>query len=96
MEHTKATPPPWSVKVEYDGDLGLSITIPEIDRMLNDSDWADHGDWERDLAHARLIVQAVNSYSDLLAACKAALEKVRDQKTYGQLDAAISKAEGKS
>lgn len=90
---------PWSVQVEeYEPGVG-TIEIPEINRLLHDDDWADSDDWERDLVIAELIVNAVNSHHDLLAACVEFVRKVdageaRSNASYQQMKAAIAKAEG--
>lgn len=85
MPESEASPRPWTVEVETEGEDGRLITIPEIHRCLHDWDWAETEDWERDLANADLIVQAVNSFDSLRAenakmreACEAALTRLKD------------------
>lgn len=58
MIKTKHTPGPWSVEIDEWKEGSGSISIPEIERTLHDSEWADRKDWERDLANAHLISAA--------------------------------------
>lgn len=55
-----ATPGPWTVTKETElgccgEDIGIEIIIPEINRVLHCSEWADSEDWDRDLANAEFI-----------------------------------------
>ena len=55
---SEATPGKWTLDVEDydDGTYGDGmIAIPEIARSLHDGDWAERGDWKRDLANATHI-----------------------------------------
>lgn len=81
VEHT---PTPWSLDIdeldrEEDGTvIAGMITIRQIERCLHDTEWAESSDWDRDLANAAFIVEAVNNYDSLRARCNA-LEVERDK-----------------
>ena len=93
----KSTPRPWTLDVEMDGDEGYSIAIPEIGRMLHDTEWASPEDWGRDLANVRMIVRAVNCHDELVAAlykCRDHLYSKQDMDRCRELvKAALLKAE---
>ena len=82
MTKPKHSKLPWSIEVEiYDEDedgtpIAGMITIPEIERVLHDPDWADSEDWDRDMANGDLIVQSVNSFDALVSALKVAINTV--------------------
>ena len=70
MSHT---PTPWTLEVEQDkasdGSIeGYEISIPEINRLFFNPDWADPDEWEQSMANAAFIVQACNSHEALLSA----------------------------
>ena len=69
---TLPTATPWTVEIEseMDGDieLGYQITIPEINRMFFDTEWADPDEWETSKANTEFIVQACNNYIRLVEA----------------------------
>lgn len=71
MSKTKHTPGPWTVEIDEWKENCGSISIPEIERTLHDSEWADQKDWERDLANARLIAAAPRLYAACVAVRKA-------------------------
>lgn len=57
------TPEPWSVSAEeYDAESGV-ISIPEIGRLLHETnaDWSPAEDWGIDKANAERIVACVNA-----------------------------------
>ena len=72
---TLPTSTPWTVEIEsdQDGDLeiGHTITIPEINRILFDPEWADSDEWETSKANAEFIVQACNNYIRFVEALNA-------------------------
>jgi hypothetical protein len=64
----KATPGEWSI--EMDGleceDAPCDVIIPEINRVLHSTEWADPEDFEQDAANAHAIVAAHNALPALL------------------------------
>lgn len=84
----KHSPLPWKYD-ERVGCLAIYLegTDPELSHCIEDADaWAIHfkqghvfaGSWAlepEDIANAQFIVRAVNSYYDLLEACKLALNE---------------------
>lgn len=71
------TPGPWTVEIEEYEENSGTITIPEINRILHDPEWAQEDEWELDVANARLIAAA----PELLEACREALEKLTELDT---------------
>lgn len=71
-----ATPPPWTVVTETERgccgeDIGIEITIPEINRVLHSSEWADQEEWDRDLANAEFTAYLATHASTLAEALDA-------------------------
>lgn len=75
-----ATSGPWTVDVDEDlypgGEIECrSISIPEIERCLFDSEWAAETDWPRDLANAQFIAAvSPDVVLQLVAVARAARE----------------------
>lgn len=68
----KATPEKWSVQEESEEDIngttmGYSIAIPEINRLMFESDWADTDEWDDSLARTTAIVELHNAAPALIA-----------------------------
>jgi hypothetical protein len=106
----KRTPGPWKLEVEYSGPdetEGSMIWIPEINRQLFDTEWAEPDEWDLSLANAEYIVRACNSHDALLAALRiaewghrgrcAACGRTRAEghNMVCRVGAAIAKAEGR-
>jgi len=83
--HTAATPGEWSVEMDgpSDDESPCDVIIPEINRILHSTEWADPEDFERDVANAEAICAARNALPALIAAARATVperigEKHRD------------------
>jgi hypothetical protein len=65
----KATPGEWTVDMDGpdDDDSPCDVVIPEINRILHSTEWADPEDFDQDVANAEAIVAAHNALSALLA-----------------------------
>lgn len=65
----KATPGEWTV--DMDGperdESPCDVVIPQINRILHSTEWADPEDFERDVANAHAIVAAHNALPALVA-----------------------------
>jgi DNA repair exonuclease SbcCD ATPase subunit len=64
--HEAAKPGEWSVEVEEYGASGC-VAIPEINRNLHDTEWADPLDFERDQSNADAIAALHNAYPSIAA-----------------------------
>ena len=60
-----ATPGEWSTEIEEYGNSG-SIVIPEIERSLHDTEWADPEDFQRDQDNANFIAASRTAVPSLL------------------------------
>ncbi len=75
-----ATKGKWSVEIdEYETDddgtvIAGEISIPEINRTLHSTEWAESSDWQRDLDNAEFIAAAHNALPALLDELEAARE----------------------
>jgi len=69
VAHKAATPGEWTVEMDGpdDDDSPCDVIIPEINRILHSTEWADSEDFERDVANARAMVAAHNALPALLA-----------------------------
>lgn len=65
----KATPGKWTVEMDgqSDDDSPCDVIIPEINRILHSTEWADPEDFERDVANAEAIALAHNALPALIA-----------------------------
>ena len=65
----KATLGEWTVEMDGpdDDDSPCDVVIPEINRILHSTDWADPEDFDQDVANAEAIVAARNALPALLA-----------------------------
>lgn len=68
--HAAATEGNWTVEIEEYGKSG-SVSIPEINRILHDTEWADPDDFEQDQANAQWIAEAHNRFPALAAELEA-------------------------
>ena len=81
--HEAATKGKWSVMIdehetEEDGTvIAGEIAIPEINRMLHSTEWAESSDWQRDLDNAEFIAACHNALPALLDELEAAREELR-------------------
>jgi hypothetical protein len=64
----KATPGEWTVEMDgpIDDDLPCDVIIPEINRILHSTEWADPQDFGQDVANAHAIVGTYNAVPALL------------------------------
>ena len=64
----KATPGEWTVEMDgpTDEDSPCDVIIPEINRILHSTEWADPEDFERDVANAEAIALAHNALPALI------------------------------
>ena len=67
--HKAATPGEWTVEMDGpdDDDSPCDVVIPEINRILHSTEWADPEDFEQDVANAEAIAAAHNALPALLA-----------------------------
>ena len=65
----KSTPGEWTVEMDgpTDEDSPCDVIIPEINRILHSTEWADPEDFERDVANAEAIALAHNALPALIA-----------------------------
>jgi hypothetical protein len=65
----RATPGEWTVEMDGpdDDDSPCDVVIPEINRILHSTEWADPEDFEQDVANAEAIVAAHNALPALIA-----------------------------
>lgn len=104
MPETKHTPLPWRL---YEGDDYISVgTTDPSDPLILDTIGQRSNDPDRpedeQVANAEFIVRAVNSHDDLLAVCRAVLDRHSYQGTgepwpalFEAARAAVAKAEGR-
>ncbi len=78
----KATPGEWTVEMDGpdDDDSPCDVLIPEINRILHSTEWADPEDFERDVANAEAIIAAHNALPLLIAAARAKVPEVIGEK----------------
>ena len=71
LESALAKATPGECTVEMDGpdddDSPCDVVIPEINRILHSTEWADPQDFEQDVANAEAMVAAHNALPALLA-----------------------------
>jgi len=65
----KATPGEWTLEMDgpTNDDSPCDVIIPEINRILHSTEWADPEDFEQDVANAESIVAAHNALPVLIA-----------------------------
>jgi len=65
----KATPGEWTVEMDGpdDDDSPCDVVIPEINRILHGTEWADSQDFKQDVANAEAMVAVHNALPALLA-----------------------------
>jgi hypothetical protein len=80
--HKAATPGEWSVEMDgpSDDESPCDVIIPEINRILHSTEWADPEDFEQDVANAEAIALAHNALPALIAAARATVpEPISDR-----------------
>ena len=75
--HAAATKGDWTVEIEEYGKSG-NVSIPEINRLIHDTDWADPEDFEQDQANAEAIATLHNYYPALAAELREARREVTE------------------
>jgi hypothetical protein len=67
--HNDAAPGEWTVEMDGpdDDDSPCDVVIPEINRILHSTEWADPKHFDQDVANAEAMVAAHNALPALLA-----------------------------
>ena len=86
-----ATKGEWTVEIEEYGNSG-TVTIPEINRILHDTDWADPQDFQRDQDNAEWMAESHNAYPALAAELRTLRARVAELEHIAEIDKGIYEA----